>query len=310
MHSQRVLKSVDRVGARRLAVFLFLCASVSPGRAAVSAAAEQSAWDAFNRSAPPAATVRYLSGATPQQELDLYPAAASSAKGGRRPVLILIHGGGWGGGTRDALAPHARYFAALGWECVNISYRLTNTPGVTLMNAQEDVRAAFDWIRSAANAPGWDTTRIVALGESAGGQLACALGVLPPEPKRWRAHSLVLINPVLDLTTLSWALNQPGLREAGPFNETTSPKHPAKLVSPVFQLRADSPPVLLLHGRDDSVVPFAQAEAFADRAKKVNAKVELIALEKTNHAFLLREYGTPEVMRSTLKRIADYLGPP
>ncbi|HEX2854850.1 MAG TPA: alpha/beta hydrolase [Opitutaceae bacterium] len=290
-------------------VFLFLGVSASPA-GMLSSSAEQPAWDAFNQSGPPAETVRYLPGSNPLHELDLYPASSRFTKnGGQPPVLILIHGGGWGGGTREALAPHARYFAALGWECVNISYRLTNAPGVTLMNAQEDVRAAFDWVRAEAGKRGWDATHLVALGESAGGQLACALGILPPDPKRSRAHSLVLINPVLDLTKLSWALNQPGLREAGAFNDASAKEHPARLVSPVFNLNAECPPVLLVHGRDDSVVPFSQAEAFAARAKQVNANVSLVPLEKTNHAFLLREYGSPDVMRSTLKQIAEYLGP-
>lgn len=292
------------------AIFLFAGVATSPG-SLLAPSAEEPAWEAFNRVSPPAATVRYVAGGTALQELDLHPATSRFKKEGRRaPVLILIHGGGWGGGTREALAPHARYFAALGWECVNISYRLTSVPGVTLMNAQEDVRAAFDWVRAEAETRGWDATRIVALGESAGGQLACALGILPPDAKRWRPHSLVLINPVLDLTKLSWALNQPGLREAGAYDEAKSAEHPARLVSPVFHLNAECPPVLLVHGRDDSVVPFAQAEAFAARAKQVNANVGLLALEKTNHAFLLQQYGTPEVMRSTLKRIAEYLGAP
>jgi acetyl esterase/lipase len=277
---------------------------------AANSTLEPSAWDAFNRASPPAATLRYISTATQQQDLDLYTAAPGATKNQKRPVLILIHGGGWGGGTREALAPHARYFAALGWECVNLSYRLTSQPGVTLMNAQEDIRAAFDWVRAEAEKRGWDGTRVAALGESAGGQLACALGILPPEPKRSRVHALVLVNPVLDLTLLPWALNQPGLRDAGPYDPAKSTDHPARLVSPVFHLAADNPRVLLIHGRDDSVVPFTQAEVFADRATKAGAKVELVALEKTNHAFLLLQYGTPEVMRSTLKRIAEFLGTP
>ena len=294
---------------RHFGFSLLMCAGISTGHAA-GADAEKRAWDAFNAATPPAETVRYVAPGAEKQELDLYPAATTAKKHGSRPVLMLVHGGGWGGGNREALAPHARYFAALGWDCVNISYRLTSIPGVTLMNSQEDVRAAFDWVRHQSAARKWDTSRIVALGESAGGQLACALGLLPPEPQRWRAHSLVLVNPVLDLTALSWALNQPGLREAGPFNDTTASQHPARAVSPLFHLRADCPPILLIHGRSDSVVPFAQAEAFATRAASVRAKVELVALDDTNHAFLLKEFGTPAAMRATLQRIAQFLGEP
>lgn len=179
---------------------------------------------------------------------------------------------------------------------------------MTLFNAEEDVRLAFDWVRKQASSRGWDGSHVVVLGESAGGQLACALGLLPPQPERWRPHSLVLVNPVLDLTTLPWALNQPGLREAGPLSSEPKQDHPAFLASPLHQLSRLAPPTLLLHGRDDSVVPFAQAAAYAAQAKSVGARVELVALEKTNHAFLLREFGSPEAIRATLRRISEFLG--
>lgn len=294
----------------RAVVTVIACAAFSVGRAK-DFPSETAAWAAFGQKTLPFSTERYGT-ADALQELDIYPAAFSSAGNTPKlkPVLLLVHGGGWGGGTRDALAPHARYFAALGWTSVNISYRLTSQPNVTLMNAQEDVRAAFDWIRAQASQRGWDANHIVVLGESAGGQLACALGVLPPEPQRWQPRSLVLVNPVLDLTTLSWALHQPGLREAGPLDPASAAKHPAQAVSPLFQLTRNSPPTLVIHGRDDSVVPFSQAAAYAARAKETGAKVELVALEKTNHAFFLPEFGSPDAIHSTLQRIVEFLGAP
>jgi acetyl esterase len=275
---------------------------------AAESPAEAAAWAAFSRSSPAPVIEHYASPADEFHELEIYASPATTEKNARpKRVLLLVHGGGWGGGARDVLAPHARYFAARGWVAVNISYRLTNQPNVTLMNAQEDVRAAFDWVRTQASSRGWDANHIVVLGESAGGQLACALGILPPDPSRWRAHSLVLVNPVLDLTTLSWALTQPGLREGGPFDPASAAQHPAYRVSPLFHLAADSPPILLIHGRSDTVVPFSQVEAFIARGKQVGAKVELVALENTGHAFLLQQFGQPEAIRSTLQRIAKFL---
>ncbi|MEO7413738.1 MAG: alpha/beta hydrolase [Opitutaceae bacterium] len=291
-----------------IAIGLVCCTSLC--WSASDATGDASAWSAFVQKSAPAATERYAS-ADPLQELEIYPARPGVGTAGRpTPVLMLVHGGGWGGGSRDALAPHARYFAALGWNSVNISYRLTSLPGVTVMNAQEDVRAAFAWIRTQASQRGWDARRIVVLGESAGGQLACAIGILPPDAARWQPHSLVLVNPVIDLTSLPWALNQPGLREAGAYEAATADKHPAFAVSPLFHVTRSSPPTLLIHGRGDTVVPFAQAEAYAARAKNTGAKLELVALEKTGHAFLLNEFGSPEVIRATLQRITQFLNAP
>jgi len=310
MHSARFAlgKSLVRyVGLAGAVAISFALPAICLSQSAVS---DETAWTAFNHSTPPTATVRYVTNGTANQELEIFTPPQLPASGKLLPVLILVHGGGWTGGTRGALAPHARYFAARGWVCVNISYRLAGEAGVTLPDAQADVRAALAWVRSQAAQHGWDSARISALGESAGGQLACALGILPPAPAEWRVHSLVLVNPILDLTTLAWALTVPGLREAGPVNPATAAQHPAGLVSPMFYLTHDVPPILLLQGRKDVTVPVAQAEAFATRAKSAGASVDLVVYEKSAHAFLLRECGQPDEIRPALQRIAAFLGEP
>ncbi|MEO6873444.1 MAG: alpha/beta hydrolase [Opitutaceae bacterium] len=266
---------------------------------------EEAAWLAFTRPQPPEATFKYVANGSENQELEIYAPAGLRPAGKLSPVLILVHGGGWTRGTREALAPHARYLAARGWVCVNISYRLTSEPGITLVDAQADVRAALDWVRAQAAERSWDPQRISALGESAGGQLVCALGMLPPDPNRWRVHSLVLFNPVLDLTTLKWALATPGVRGPG-----KSAHDSAEWASPLFHLTSAAPPILLLHGRKDATVPIAQAEAFAARANSVGAKVDLIVVENAAHAFLLQGYGKPDEIRAALGQIADFLGKP
>lgn len=287
-----------------------LAGVLAVGCLSCGATTDDTAWAAFAQATRPAETARYVANGSANQELDVLLPADSSDVDKPRPVLILVHGGGWSGSSREALAPHARYFAALGWVCVNISYRLTSEPGVTIFDAQADVRAALAWVRAEAPRRHWDSTHICGLGESAGGQLVCALGILPPDAAQWRVRSLVLVNPVLDLTTLNWALNTPGLREAGPIQPGTAEQHPAGLASPLLHLTRDAPPVLLLHGRKDVSVPIAQAEAFAARAKTVGAQVELVVFEKSAHAFLLREVGAPDEIRSALQRIALFLGAP
>jgi len=255
--------------------------------------ADEAAWRAFTGSRQPDDVVAYVPNGAANQSLEIYlPPEATEGK--PAPVLLFVHGGGWIRGTRSALAAHARYFAARGWVCVNISYRLTSEPGVTLADQQADVRAAFEWVHAHASRRGWDRERISALGESAGGQLVCALGVLPPETGSGSAHSLVLVNPVLDLTKLPWALTTPGVRDAA-------------LASPLLHLTSEAPPILLLHGRKDVTVPVAQAEAFAAKAKSVGADVRLIVLENAEHAFLLEGFGDPAGIRNALGQIAEYL---
>jgi hypothetical protein len=53
-----------------------------------------------------------------------------------------------------------------------------------------------------------------------------------------------------------------------------------------------------------------QAEAFAARAKAVGARVELVVLENSAHAFFLQGFGQPDEIRAALRQIADFLARP
>jgi len=289
---------------------LVLLAFAGPYARASDPASDEAAWGAFSKESAPNLTVALEPAAT-GVKVDVYlpPAPTSAARPGL-PVVMLLHGGGWGGGSNALLAPHARYLAASGFAVVNVAYRLTSAPGVTLAQAGEDARAGFAWIQAEAANRGWDANRISVMGESAGGELACALGILPPDAKRWRAHSLVLVNPVLDLTSLTWTRNQPGLHANEPFNPASPEKDPAWKFSALFHLTGDAPPTLVLHGRNDATVPITQAEAFAAKGKAVGAKVELVTLNGAEHAFLLVGYGKPEVIHDSLKRIVTFLREP
>ncbi len=285
----------------------FALALATLGRLGAASSDDVAAWEAFTHETPAPASVALPPPAAPGVQVALYsPATSATARAAAVPVVMLLHGGGWSGSSASTLAPHARYLAASGFACVNVSYRLTSQPGVTIAEAELDARAAFAWIQAEAKSRGWDPTHVNVLGESAGGQLACALGVLPPDEPRWHAHALVLINPVLDLTTLSWARNQPGLQGSKPSSSTPS-DDPAWKFSPTFHLTAAAPPILVLHGRDDTSVPVTQAEAFAARAKQVGASVDLVTIPGVAHAFMLVEYGRPEVMRPALQRIVQFL---
>jgi len=62
------------------------------------------------------------------------------------PCFFLVHGGGFTGGSRDLLAPHARYFRGRAAGCASTSAIGPRTrPEVTIQNSAEDVHAAFDW---------------------------------------------------------------------------------------------------------------------------------------------------------------------
>jgi dipeptidyl aminopeptidase/acylaminoacyl peptidase len=54
-------------------------------------------------------------------------------------------------------------------------------------------------------------------------------------------------------------------------------------------VHAGLPPTLIMHGRADTTVPFATAQAFADAMKKAGNKCELVGYEGERHGFFNTE---------------------
>ena len=92
---------------------------------------------------------------------------------GPHPVVILIHGGFWrarfGLDLMDGLAED---LAARGIASWNIEYRRVGQPGGGCPGTLWDVAQAADHLAHLAARHRLDLTRLVALGHSAGGQLA------------------------------------------------------------------------------------------------------------------------------------------
>lgn len=100
-----------------------------------------------------------------------YPTEISKKK---RTAIIIIHGGGWRTGNRTQHYPLAQTLASLGYVCFTPEYRLSTEalyPAAIL-----DLQAAIRWVHSNAAIYNIDGDKIVALGFSAGGELAAFLG--------------------------------------------------------------------------------------------------------------------------------------
>ena len=97
------------------------------------------------------------------------------------PAVILIHGGGWRTGDRSQGIPIAQRLAARGYVAVTVEYRLSIE--ALYPAAVHDLKAVIRWLRAHGAEHLIDTTRIVALGCSAGGQLAALLGTTNGDSK-------------------------------------------------------------------------------------------------------------------------------
>ena len=106
------------------------------------------------------------------QLLDVYrPKAAVTAGGGlaKLPVIVIVHGGGWVYGDKDVYQFYGMSLAQKNFAVVNYSYRLA--PEAKFPASLEDTEKVFAWICENAEAYGFDTRNVFAVGDSAGGHL-------------------------------------------------------------------------------------------------------------------------------------------
>ena len=201
------------------------------------------------------------------------------------PVVLVIHGGGWVTGDRSTSTSLARLIAKRGLAAFNIDYRLANaTNAGTRWPAQiVDAQLAVRWLRSRAASLGIDAVHMGSTGDSAGGHLALMLGVLPaivpgdeaglyPDQRPDVGAVADLFGPA-DLATMPpWVHGiYPAL-----FGTATPPPSLLAAMSPLQHVTRNSPPVLIIQGNADVIVPPAQSQSMADALRSQGVEAELI----------------------------------
>ncbi len=118
------------------------------------------------------------------------------------PVVYHIHGGGMVMGTPEMMEVRNKLLVdKLGIAVVSVDYRLA--PEYAHPIPAEDCYAGYQWTLANAEALGFDASRIVSMGESAGGGLAAALSLLLRDRGDRSLLGQYLIYPMLDDRTAS-----------------------------------------------------------------------------------------------------------
>jgi dipeptidyl aminopeptidase/acylaminoacyl peptidase len=93
------------------------------------------------------------------------------------------------------------------------------------------------------------------------------------------------------------------------FLGVTGPKDPRlREISPIDHVDAVTVPVLLIHGRDDTVVPYSQSEEMAKALKAAGKSVEFVSLPHEDHG--LSRSATREQMLEAVVRFLEQNDPP
>jgi acetyl esterase/lipase len=240
---------------------------------------------------------------SPTQKLDIY---LPNEGEGPFPVILYIHGGGFAIGDKRDI--HVLSFCRgldKGYSVVSVNYRLS---GEAIFPAGlQDIKAAIRWLRANCELYHLDGNRIAACGGSSGGNLA-AMVCLTANVTAFDDPSLG--NPdypcnvqvavdwfgPTDFLKMDEQLDDSGF---GPSDhaEADSPESrylgarlsdvPVKveLANPMTYIHKQMPPLLIQHGRLDTLVPVQQSMMFAEKLEKYVSqdRFEFDILEGAGH---------------------------
>jgi len=183
------------------------------------------------------------------------------------PVLVHFHGGGMviGRKNRESL-PLLYHLASQGWVCISANYRLRDAAQFT--DHLIDVKKVIAWVRQHGAGYGADPDTLILSGTSSGGQLA-ALAGFTQNDRRFQPGFADVDTSVSAVVYLGGFYGFPG----GAW-------------SPLAADATDAPPFLIIHGKNDSVVPVEYARLFAGKLRRESPSPVVYAeLPGAQHAF-------------------------
>ena len=197
-----------------------------------------------------------------------------------RPALLFFFGSDWVQGRIGQFGPQALHFAARGAVTILMDYRTVSCYQVGPFAAMQDGRSAVRWVRYYAEQLGVDPERVVAIGATAGANIAAAAAMndsFPDDdtdpPLDCIPNALVLFSPMLDILNDGYGSAQ--------FESPTA----MKLASLSNYIREEIPPMMILAGTADRLTPFASLTKFVKRMRKKKNRCDLMPFESRDQNF-------------------------
>ena len=233
------------------------------------------------------------------------------------PLVVFPHGGP---AARDYLGFDwwAQAMASRGYAVLQPNFRGSDGLGTAHLEAgygewgrkmQTDLSDGVRWLASEGII---DPARVCIVGASYGGYAAMAGPTLDPGVYK----CAVSVSGVSDLRLMvQWEADQGGQRDSPVVRYWNRFMGAERLgdrnldtVSPAAQAARADAPILMLHGRDDTVVPFEQSRVFAEALRRAGKPYELIELPSEDH--WLSRAATRQWMLAETVRFLELHNPP
>jgi acetyl esterase/lipase len=280
--------------------------------AVLGSAAAVGLWPFATTAAPVIqADIQYASASTGEPlRLDLY----TPESGAGAPLVVWIHGGAWENGNKTAMPLAAvieRGFAVA-------SLDFSPASRAPFPGQIHEIKAAIRFLRAQAKQYGYDASKIAIAGASSGAHLAAVVGTSNGRRELEGAlgdhrnessavHAIVSYFAATNLTTIlaqstpfGLGIREPALKRLlGAAPKDAEPM--ARLASPVFQVDASDPPLLLFHGDQDPQMPINQSHELEGAYEQQGLDVELVVVHGAAHG------GDAFYSPDNVQRVAQFL---
>lgn len=224
------------------------------------------------------------------------------------PLVVYAHGGGFVFGEVETHDAHARRLAeASGWAVLLVDYR--RAPEHLYPAASDDLDAVLGWCRDGAALHGVDGTRLAAVGDSAGGQLA----LLSAHRRPGALERLVLVYPVVDPRGAHPSYR----RESGGLDATEMDWYWRQYLGPDpdWQLPELHPTTFDLSGLPPTLVITAEHDPLVDEGEELAAAISTAGVSCVATRYLGMPHAfwrmpTTDAARQATLQIAGFLGRP
>lgn len=224
---------------------------------------------------------------------------------GPLPAVLFLHGGGFFGGSLDNVEYPCRALADLG-DVVVVSVDYALAPEIPWPGALLDCYTALRWVHEQGDEYGIDRTNITIAGDSAGGNLSLATGLLDVTLGTKYLSRLIGFYPATSLSrdaTLADTSQYPAREHKALIDAYLNDFYGSMgqvaqwyagdnaccqpFISPLFAapaLLAQLPPLLICCGEFDPLR--LQVEAFVEKTRQAGGEVTFIRYNGMVHAFM------------------------
>jgi acetyl esterase/lipase len=220
--------------------------------------------------------------------------------------VILVVSGSWKSGKPDLAADDPKSLRRQHWTQGLLNGGFTvflvrhgSVPRYTVPEAIADVKRAIRFVRLHAKEYDVDPASLSVVGASSGGHLALMAGLTaddgkadardPVERVGNRVQAIVAWFPPTDFINWGFPSGYKLIEKIRPIlfeqalGKVTLLESQLRSISPVYQVTADAPPLLLIHGSADLLVPLQQSKLMKARYDELQRPVSLITAPGAKH---------------------------